>query len=186
MSVSQGITCSKPNQVCKLVKSLYGLKQTNRKWYEKLTSLLTSLGYTQSNLEYYMFTLLRTNHIIILLVYVDDVILAGTSLSEFEHIKQFLHNAFKIKDLGILKYFLGLEVDNSKERITISHRKYCMDLLKYIRFLALKPIDTPLNPSIKLYQDNSKPLEYITVYRRLIGTLLYLNNTRHDITLATQ
>lgn len=125
MCVPQGNTCSKPNQVCKLVKSPYGLKQANWKWYEKLTSLLTNLRYAQSNLDYFMFTLSRNEHITILFVYVDDIILAGTSLSEFDHIKQIFHNAFKIKDLGILKYFIGLEVTHSKDGIIISQKKYC-------------------------------------------------------------
>lgn len=95
------------------------MKQASRKWYEKLTNLLLKLGYTQSKSDYSMFTLIKDDHTTVLLVYVDDVILAGTYLHEFDRIKQILHNAFKIKDLGKLKYFLGLEVAHSKEGIVI-------------------------------------------------------------------
>lgn len=105
------------------------------------------------------------------MVYVDDVILDGTSLTEFDMIKGILHSKFKIKDLRILKYFLGLEVKHSREGIVISQRKYCLDLLYGIGLLASKPTTTPLNPSTKLYQDDSKPFEDITTYIRLIGRL---------------
>jgi len=98
MVLPPGVTSTKPNQVCKLLKSLYGLKQASRKWYEKLTSIHQQ---TDS-----CFT--------ILLVYVDDSILAGNSISEFQHIKSILLSSFKIKDLGQLKYFIGLEVAHSK------------------------------------------------------------------------
>lgn len=85
-----------------------------------------------------MFTLLRNDHITILLVYVDDVILEGTPLSEFDHIKQVLHNTFKFKDLGTLNYFLGLEVAHSKDGISISQRKYCLYLLKIHMIACIK------------------------------------------------
>jgi hypothetical protein len=186
MIVPEGVTSPKPNQVCKLLKSLYGLKQASRKWYEKLTSLLIQEGYKQSSSDYSLFTLQSDAHFTALLVYVDDIILAGTSLSEFARIKGILDSQFKIKDLGSLKYFLGLEVAQSKEGITISQRKYCLDLLKDSGFLGSKPAATPLDPAVKLHNDSGKPYEYISSYMRLIGRLLYLTNTRPDISFAVQ
>lgn len=100
MQLPPGITVSKPNQVCKLVKSLYGLKQASRKWYEKLTSLLLDQGYNHANSDHSLFTKSTTTTFTVLLVYVDDIILAGNSLSEFSIIKSILHASFKIKDLG--------------------------------------------------------------------------------------
>lgn len=94
----------------------------------------------------------------------DDVILGVASLSEFEMITCILHGNFKIKDLGILKYFFGLEVEYSSEGIFISQRKYCLDLLHGTCLLAPKPTATPLNPSTKLHQDGSKPFEDIKSY----------------------
>jgi hypothetical protein len=110
------------------MKSLYGLKQASRKWYEKLTSLLISEGYTQSTADYSLFTLRKDDQFIALLVYVDDIILSGTDLTEFTRIKAILDTKFKIKDLGVLRYFLGLEVAHSEQGIIISQRKYCLDL----------------------------------------------------------
>ncbi|GAU25332.1 hypothetical protein TSUD_375950 [Trifolium subterraneum] len=160
MTIPEGVYSSKPNQVCKLLKSLYGLKQASRKWYEKLTSLLIKEGYSQSTADYSLFTLHSNSDFTALL--------------------------FKIKDLGTLKYFLGLEVAQSREGITISQRKYCLDLLKDSGLLGSKPATTPLDPAIKISNDDSKPYEDISLYRRIIGKLLYLTNTRPDIIFATQ
>jgi hypothetical protein len=186
MAIPDGVQVHKQNQVCKLMKSLYGLKQASRKWYEKLTSLLISEGYTQSTADYSLFTLRKDDQFIALLVYVDDIILAGTDLNEFTRIKAILDTKFKIKDLGVLRYFLGLEVAHSEQGITISQRKYCLDLLQDSGLLGSKPAITPLDPSIKLHQDSGQAYEDVSSYRRLIGKLLYLTNTRPDISFATQ
>lgn len=155
MEIPKGVICKKENQVCKLRKSLYGLKQASRKWYEKLTSLLLDQGYCQSSSDYSLFTHNKGNEFATLLVYVDDVMLAGNSLGEFNMIKAVLDEAFKIKDLGTLKYFLGLEVAQSKRGVSTCQRKYCLDLLNETGLLGSKPATTPLDPSIKLCQDNS-------------------------------
>jgi len=77
MQLPPGVKTSKPNQVCKLIKSLYGLKQASRKWYEKLTSLLVAQGFKQANSDHSLFTKSSSSSFTILLVYVDDIILAG-------------------------------------------------------------------------------------------------------------
>jgi hypothetical protein len=186
MLVPQGVVCDRPNQVCKLKKSLYGLKQASRMWYEKLTALLVREGYTQSTADYSLFTLHTDSTFTALLVYVDDIILAGNSMAEFDRIKGILDTAFKIKNLGQLKFFLGLEVAHSTSGIVISQRKYCLDLLKDAGLLGSKPANTPLDTSIKLYNDSAMPYADISRYRRLVGKLLYLNTTQPDITFATQ
>ena len=108
MFIPQGFKPSKPNQVCHLQKSLYDLKQGSHQWFAKLSSALTSCGYKAS--DHSLFLKHSSGSITTLLVYVDDVILTGDSLPKIESIKQFLDSKFKIKDLGDLKYSLGLEV----------------------------------------------------------------------------
>jgi hypothetical protein len=180
MSLPPGLSSSHPNKVCKLVKSLYGLKQASRQWNAKLTSFLLKLNFVQAYSDYSLFTRKSSTAFTVLLVYVDDVIIAGTSLDDIHSIKSALHQNFKIKDLGQLKYFLGLEVAHSKAGITICQRKYCLDLLD------AKPANTPCDPSVKLYNDDSPPYHDISAFRRLVGRLLYLNATRPDITFITQ
>lgn len=186
MLVPQGITTCKPNQVCKLVKSLYGLKQASRKWYEKLTSLLLHHNYTQSTSDHSLFTKKIATSFTSFLVYVDDVIIAGDSLFEFQSIKAILHSSFKIKDLSQLKYFSGLEVSNSSQGISLCQRKYCIDLLTDTGYLACKPVSIPSDPSCKLHNDSSAPYDDVPSCRRLIGRLIHLTNTRPNITFATQ
>jgi hypothetical protein len=79
MQVPEGVICHKDNQVCKLRKSLYGFKQASRKWYEKLSNLLVLEGYTQSVSDYSLFTKKFDDQFIAILVYVDDIIVTGTS-----------------------------------------------------------------------------------------------------------
>jgi hypothetical protein len=110
-------------------------------------------GYVQSTADYSLFTLTKDANFTALLVYVDDIILSGNDLMELNKIKNILDSNFKIKDLSVLKYFLGLEVAHSKLGITISQRKYCLDLLKDSGLLGSKPTITPLDPSAKLHQD---------------------------------
>jgi hypothetical protein len=121
-----------------------------------------------------------------LLVYVDDIILTGNSLDKFHRIKQLLDTQFKIKDLGQLKYFWGIEVAHSKVGVTICQSKYCLGLLHDTGLFGAKPAKTPLENSVKLHQETTKPYKDIDGYRRLVGKLLYLTTTRQDIAFVTQ
>jgi hypothetical protein len=115
--------------VCKLKKSLYGLKQASRQWNHKLTAALISIGYRRSYADPSLFVKHASSLFTTLLVYVDDVVLAGTNLSEINSVKAFLHHSFRIKDLGELKFFLGIEIARSKAGVLIYQRKYCLELI---------------------------------------------------------
>ena len=126
-------------RVCKLQKSLYGLKQASRQWFLKLTSALKDAGYQQSKADYSLFVRSKGASLTAILVYVDDVILAGNDLSFIEKTKEFLASRFKLKDLGKLKYFLGIEVARSSRGISLSQRKYALEILEDSGFLGAKP-----------------------------------------------
>lgn len=177
---------SSSNKVCKLHKSLYGLKQASRQWFSKLSTALISLGYSPSSADHSLFTKLHNSHFTALLVYVDDIVLTGDDLQEIQSVKQFLDSTFKIKDLGKLKYFLGLEIARSTQGIFLNQRKYALELLEDSGLLATKPSTTPFDCSLKLHDSDSPPYEDETAYRRLVGRLLYLTTTRPDIAFIVQ
>ncbi|MCH84454.1 retrovirus-related Pol polyprotein from transposon TNT 1-94, partial [Trifolium medium] len=186
MKIPQGLEGVTGNKACKLIKSLYGLKQASRQWYAKLSQFLTSIGYTQMPSDPTLFTKSIGDQFTTLLVYVDDIVLAGNCLDEIQQTKNQLHTAFGIKDIGVLKYFLGLEVAHSEQGITLCQRKYCLDLLTETGTLGCKPSSVPMDPSHRLYHDDSLPHDNVTEYRALVGKLLYLTSTRPDIAFPVQ
>lgn len=177
-------------KVCKLRKSLYGLKQASRKWNEKLVSFLTEYGFEQSKSDYSLFTVSKSNCFVALLVYVDDIILTGNSEVEIEKVKMFLRSKFKIKDMGMLKFFLGIEVIKTSNGVCLSQRKYTLELLHEFGLLGCKPANTTLDLSTSVSNfgcdKNDVLLSNITGYQQLIGKLIYLTNTRPDIAFSIQ
>ncbi|RVW96479.1 Retrovirus-related Pol polyprotein from transposon TNT 1-94 [Vitis vinifera] len=120
----------------------------------------------------------------ILIVYVDDIILSGNDMEELQNLKKYLSEEFEVKDLGNLKYFLGMEVARSRKGIVVSQRKYILDLLKETGMLGCKPIDTPMDSQKKLgIEKESTPVDRGR-YQRLVGRLIYLSHTRPDIGFA--
>jgi len=186
MQPPPGLHVSKPGQVCRLQRYLYGLKKTSRQWYDKLSSFLISHGYTQSAFQHSLFLKFSTNTIIALLLYVDDVVLAGNDIHEISRITALLDDTFKIKNLGDLKFFLGLEVTRSTSGIHLCQHKYVLDLLSDNGMLASRPASTPMDYHTHLHSTSRTPLTDPSVYRRLIGRLIYLTTTRSDIAFLVQ
>lgn len=118
-----------PNVVCKLNKSLYGLKQASRQWFLKFSSTLLSLGFIQTHSDHTCFLKNTSTLFLCVIVYVDDIIISSNSDTEVDLLKSQLKSFFKLRDLGIMKYFLGLEIARSSEGIHVCQRKYALDLL---------------------------------------------------------
>ncbi|GJZ69683.1 ribonuclease H-like domain-containing protein [Tanacetum coccineum] len=119
-----------------------------------------------------------------LLVYVDDLVITGNNVDEIEKFKRFLSNKFKIKDLGELKYFLGIEALKTAIGLCLNQRKYYLELLHEYGLLACRPVMTPLPENIMLSSEDSnidKFLSNITNYQKLVEKLIYLTHTRPDI-----
>ncbi|KAE8673438.1 Detected protein of unknown function [Hibiscus syriacus] len=174
----------KDGRVCKLKKSIYGLKQSPRAWFKRFTSAVKQHGYTQAQSDHTMFYKHNNGKIAILIVYVDDIVMRGDDTVELESLKNFLSNQFEVKDLGQLKYFLGMEVARSSKGIIISQRKYVLDILKETGLLGCKPMATPIDPNQKLEkEDGAEPVDK-NRYQKLVGKLIYLAHTRQDIAFA--
>jgi hypothetical protein len=158
MKVPSG--CNKdllPNTVCRLKKSLYGLKQPYRQWFIKLTTFLLSNGFTQSHTDSSLFTYYKGQDTLILLIYVDDILLAGNNSDLLKSIKHQLDEAFSIKDLGQLNYYLGIEVLRNTKGIIMTQRKYVLDLIGFAGFQDEKPAKTPLDSRKKLTYTDGDP-----------------------------
>lgn len=137
-------------------------------------------------LDYSLFYKKSEVSVVFVAVYVDDVLVTGTHLQEIESLKTFLHNTFKIKDLGRLHYFLGLEVQYTEKGVLISQRKFTIDLLKEFGCIDCPSMTSPMDPFVKLKADEGASLPDPSYYRKLIGKLNFLTNTRLDIAYSVQ
>lgn len=167
--------------VCRLLKSLYGLKQASRMWFAKLGNALFDLGFIQTVSAYALFTLTEQNSFIIALVYVDDIILTCNDTELINHIKATLYSLFKIKDLGLAKYYLGLEIHMTIEGLFLHQHKFVHDLLVEAGLEHSKPLSLPVDSTIKLSDKEGELLQDPTLYRKLIGKLLYLTVLRPNL-----
>ena len=132
-------------------KALYGLKQAPRAWYSKIDSYFIKNGFERSKNEPTLYLKrLGKNDFLIVCLYVDDMIYMGSSTSLIDEFKICMKKEFEMSDLGLLHYFLGLEVKQVEEGIFVSQRKYAIDLLKRFNMLNCKVVATPMNLNEKL------------------------------------
>ena len=143
-----------------------------------------SLGYKQSKSDYSLFISSSGENLVVLLVYVDDIIVASVSESRIQSTRQQLEKIFKLKVLGDLWYFLGLEIAKSPTRILLSQHKYTINLLENVSFIDCKPELLPMEPKLLLSADGGDPVVDPSLYRRIIGRLMYLTISRPDICYA--
>lgn len=172
--------------VCKLVKSLYGLKQAPRRWFVKISSALKQYQFVQSHSDNSLFTLKRNNDFVAMLIYVDDILITGSSESLITEVKLYLNSLFKLKDLGQLRYFLGIEVARSTSGFYLNQRKYALDLLRDTGLTGAKPSSIPIEQNHKLLDNQSELLSLsdASTYRQLVGRLIYLTITRPDLSYS--
>lgn len=186
MVIPLGYAQQGDSRVCKLQKSRYGLRQASRQWFSKLSTTIIAYGFQQAQSDHSLFVKLENGSFIVLLVYVDDIILASNDLNSISELKTFLDNKFRIKDLGNLKYFLWLEVARSSKSITLCQRKYALDILQDSGFLAVKSVAFPMEQNVKFSKLDGDLLEDPFTYRRLIGRLVYLTISCLNISYFVQ
>jgi hypothetical protein len=193
MTPPPGLFSSPSSAVCKLKRSLYGLKQGHRAWFDKFRSTLLRLSFVQSHYDSSLFQcktpagLVKTPAgLVLLLVYVDDIIITGTDSTLIGNLKQNLQASFHMKDLRPLMYFLGLEVHTDSSGIFLKQRKYTQDLIGLAGLQDSPPMDTPMEVNVKYRHEKGDLLANPTMYRQLVGSLNYLTITRPDISFAIQ
>ena len=170
-------------KVCRLKKSLYGLKQSPRVWFDKFRRTVCGMGYTQCNGDHMLFYKHRGIFITIMAVYVDDIVITGDDVEEIKCLKESLGKAFKVKDLGLLRYFLEIEIARLPKGIVLSQRKYVLDLLTETSMLGCRSCSTPIDKNYQISAQCGDPMNKET-YQRLVRRLIYLCHTRPDISYA--
>jgi len=160
--------------MCKLNKSLYGLKQVSRCWFAKLFDALKHYKFWQSLFDYSLFVLQRLGVHIVVLVFVDDLIISGDNNEAITEFKSYLHNCFHMKDLGIFKYFLGVEVVRSFASIFLCQRKYALDIIAKAELLGAKPSNVSIEHNHRLALATDLLFPHLDQYKWLVGCLFCL------------
>jgi hypothetical protein len=171
---------SRNTHVCRLKKALYGLKQAPRAWYARIDSYLMRLGFSKSHADPNIYYKVMNNAPVILLLYVDDLFLKSEE-SLIIQCKKELASEFDMKDLGFMHYYSGLEVWQKRGEVFLGQGKYAINILQKFGMMDCKSMDTPMTTDIRKVRDlDSNPVD-LSLYQQLVGSLMYLVNTRPDI-----
>jgi len=170
-----------PNLVYRLKKALYGLKQAPRAWSEKIGEYLVTSGFQTSDANFSLYVKKIDHGIIVIVIYVDDLIITRESDVDISNLKKLLKQKFEMKDLGELCYFLGIEVIHSPKGIWLLQRQYALNKLAKYGMTGCKPISIPLEQNVKLSADEGDLVEDTTMYKRIVGSLIYMTITRPDL-----
>ena len=174
-----------PDHVFFLDKALYGLKQAPRAWYDCLSEYLGSQGYRRGSIDRTLFLKETGDDLLLVQVYVDDIIFGSTNPKLVESFKETMSQRFNMSMIGELKFFLGLQINQKEDGIEIHQQKYIKDLLQKFEMDTSKSFPTPLSTTIKLGHDPEGAKVNETLYRAMIGSLMYLTASRPDILFAT-
>jgi hypothetical protein len=173
-----------PNHVFKLHKTLYGLKQASRAWYECLKAFLLDKGFRMGSIDKTLFLLKQGTGILLVQIYVDDIIFGGSSHALVAKFSDTMSREFKMSMMGKLTFFLGLQIKQTCEGTFVHQGKYTKDVLKKFYMGEAKPLSTPMSTTMALDEDKEGEAVDQKEYRSMIGSLLYLTTTRPDIQFA--
>jgi hypothetical protein len=177
---------ARPDDVCLLSRSLYGLRQAPRAWFDRFVAHVTSLGFVQSRADTSLFVYNRAGAQAYLPLYVDDMILSASSTNLLHHFVKRLQDAFKVKDMGPVHHFLGISVRRTGKGFFLSQAQYAEELLERAGMAGCKSVATPADTKGKVSASDGTLIADATSYRRLAGALQYLTITRPDIAYAVQ
>jgi Reverse transcriptase (RNA-dependent DNA polymerase) len=167
--------------VLKLKKELYMLKQAPRAWNTRIDAYFKEHEFVQCLYEHALYLKVQKDDILFVALYVDDLIFTGNNRDMIEKFKLEIIKEFEMTDLGLMSYFLGLEVRQENSGIFVSQEAYAKEILKKFKMVECNPVNTPVESGTKLSRyDEGKAVD-ATLYRSLVGSLRYLMCTRPDI-----
>ena len=171
--------------VCKLMKSLYGLKQSGRMWNLVLHNFLTEKGFIQSPHDPCTYMYNENHNIAIVIVWVDDMVIAGNSEACVEKVKGYLKKKFRMTDLGPISCFLGIRFKQEGGVITMDQTEYLKTKIVKFRMDSSRPRSTPCELGGYYEGENSEPNENISLFREMVGSLIYaMTCTRPDLSFV--
>lgn len=176
----------RPDDICLLSRSLYGLRQAPRAWFNRFVNFVLTLGFVQSRADSSLFVLRRGGATAYLLLYVNDIILSASSSAFLQEIIGHLKDEFAIKDMGPLRFFLGVDVQRNKADFYLSQANYALDVLERAGMAQCKPVSTPADAKAKASSADGPLFSDASWYRSMAGALQYLTLTRPDIAYAVQ
>eukprot|EP00253_Pinus_taeda_P030394 PITA_30394 len=169
------------HKVCKLKKTLYGLNQAPRAWYNRIYSYLLDNEFDKCEGEPTIYIKEKDGKIVIVVLYVDDVIFTGNDDQLIKNFKSVMKEEFEMTDMGFLRYFLGIEVDQNEKGIFISQARYVNQVLSRFNMEECKAAITPTVMGLKLSREDSSKDFDPSLYKSIVGSLIYLTATRPDI-----
>ncbi|KAJ0028636.1 hypothetical protein Pint_36096 [Pistacia integerrima] len=172
-----------PTYVCKLQKALYGLKQAPRAWFDRFSAFLLKFGFFCSLADPSLFVFHSEFGSLILLLYVDDILLTGSTPELVKRFITLLSSEFAMKDLGPIHHFLGMEITTTNKGLHLSQSHYALTILERSNMVDCKPMSTPFEAKTKT-SSNEILIEDPSYYRGLVGALQYLTLTRPDISFS--
>jgi hypothetical protein len=173
-----------PGKVLKLKKALYGLRQVPRAWNAKLDASMVSLGFERRRHDHALYRRSDGDEFLIVGVYVDDLIITGTSAKTIDCFKSQMHELFQMSDLGLLSYYLGIDVTQEDDRITVSQSSYAKKIVQVAGMENCNSCHVPMENRLKLRKLIEGEVIDASLYRSLVGSLRYLVNTRPDLGFA--
>ena len=170
------------NQVYKLKKALYGLKQVPRAWYSRIDAYFTEEGFIKCPYEHTLYTKYGVDKkILIVCLYVDDLIYTSNNKTMLADFKKSMMKEFDMTDMGLMHYFLGIEVVQSSAGVFISQKKYALEILDKFMLKDCNSVITPSEVGLKLSKSGAGKRVDSTLYKQIVGSLMYLTSTRPDI-----
>lgn len=186
MRIPEGITHKEPNQVCRLNKALYGLKQSARCWFELFDKVIRDYGFINSKVDRCIYILKgndkRDN--VYLVLYVDDLLICTGSQVRMDELKTYLMKRFLMVDLKEIRFFLGIKIQRSGNKLTLDQSAYIKTVLEKFNMVDCNPVKTPLVSNINFINLESE-IEYNAPCKSVLGCLMYIMLcTRPDICYA--
>lgn len=170
----------------KLLKALYGLRQAPRAWNARVDTCLRDLGFKKCLQEQPVYTKHKDVSVLIVGVYVDDLLVTDSNKEDIYEFKEQMNKQFDMSNLGLLSYYLEIEVCQAGNSTTIKQSAYTKKIHEKSGMLNCNPCNYPMEQRLQLDKDEGGQLVNATEFRCIVGSLRYLTHTRPDISYAVR